>query len=232
MLAGSTTDIGSVPILAVHDGCSAVSASRATQSRICSSVATSGPGASSPPLNWSNAGWLRMFLAMRIASTHSLRSWCGRHIVESQRRVHGRVARGDLDRAPGVRIHRPDVHLVTMAAGRRGTVVADGDRQEVEHQVRIAHVLVAPDESARLEVVRRPWAVTQEQPPGADARAVAPLERGGDRHRELGRELDIDLEVILEVRADAGQVSRPCPRPAGSGRSRCRRRKAGATAAS
>jgi hypothetical protein len=52
--------MSSVPILAVHDGCSAVSASRATQSRISSSVSTVGPGEISPPLNGSNAGWLRI----------------------------------------------------------------------------------------------------------------------------------------------------------------------------
>ena len=59
---------------AVHDGCSAVSPSRATHSRICSSVATAGPGDSSPPLYGSNAGWFRIFLATPTASTHSRRS--------------------------------------------------------------------------------------------------------------------------------------------------------------
>ena len=50
IVAGSTTDISSTPILAVHDGCSAVSASARTQSRISSSVSTDGPGESSPSL--------------------------------------------------------------------------------------------------------------------------------------------------------------------------------------
>ncbi len=63
-----------MPIWQVHDGCSAVSASLATQSRISSSVSTSRPGDSSPSLNWSKAGWLRMSRATRIASTHSRRS--------------------------------------------------------------------------------------------------------------------------------------------------------------
>ena len=47
--------MSSVPILAVHEGCSAVSASRATQSRISSSVVTLGPGESSPPLKGAKA---------------------------------------------------------------------------------------------------------------------------------------------------------------------------------
>jgi hypothetical protein len=38
IICGSVTDIESIPILAVHEGCSAVSESCATQSRICSSA--------------------------------------------------------------------------------------------------------------------------------------------------------------------------------------------------
>ena len=44
IVVGSTTASASVPIFAVHDGWSAVSASRRTQSRISSSVSTPGPG--------------------------------------------------------------------------------------------------------------------------------------------------------------------------------------------
>ena len=43
MLAGSRTASGPVPILHVQDGCSAVSPSLATQSRICSAVSRSVP---------------------------------------------------------------------------------------------------------------------------------------------------------------------------------------------
>jgi len=50
IVAGSTTDISSTPMAAVHEGCSAVSASARTQSRISSSVETVGPGESSPSL--------------------------------------------------------------------------------------------------------------------------------------------------------------------------------------
>ena len=63
-----------MPIFAVQEGCSAVSASLRTQSRISSSVSTDGPGESSPPLNGANAGWLRMLRATRTTSTHSRRS--------------------------------------------------------------------------------------------------------------------------------------------------------------
>ena len=71
---GSTTAISSVPIFAEQLGWSAVSASWRTQSRICSSVSTSGPGLTSPPSKAAKAGWLRMWRAARTTSTHSLRS--------------------------------------------------------------------------------------------------------------------------------------------------------------
>ena len=48
--SGSTTAMPSRPSRAVPDGCSAVSASRATQSMISSSLRISGPGESSPAL--------------------------------------------------------------------------------------------------------------------------------------------------------------------------------------
>jgi hypothetical protein len=67
--------MSSTPIRAVHDGWRAVSASLRTQSRICSSLATSLPGEISPPLNGANAGASRIARVTRIASTHSRRSW-------------------------------------------------------------------------------------------------------------------------------------------------------------
>jgi hypothetical protein len=68
---GSVTASGPVPMAQVQDGWSAVSASRATQARISSSVETEGPGDSSPSLNGANASWVRMLRAIRIASPHS-----------------------------------------------------------------------------------------------------------------------------------------------------------------
>src|SRR3954462_15584035 len=76
---GCTTDMSAVPIFAVPDGCSAVSASLATHSRISSGVCTLGPGDSSPSLYGSHAGWLRLFRATRLASVHSGRTcWVDR----------------------------------------------------------------------------------------------------------------------------------------------------------
>src|SRR5699024_12644135 len=77
IVSGSTTAIGSEadPIFAVLDGWSAVSASFATHSKISSSVSTEGPGEISPALYGSNDGCDKICREMRIASTHSRRSF-------------------------------------------------------------------------------------------------------------------------------------------------------------
>src|SRR6266699_3137501 len=112
MLVGSTTDPSTAPILQVHEGCSAVSPSFATQSRICSPVSTLGPG---------DADRLNPFPAV-------LR---GRKVVEPELRVDSRVGGLDFHRASGVGVHGADVDLVAVAARRDGAVVADRNRQEV-----------------------------------------------------------------------------------------------------
>ncbi len=216
-LAGSVTDIGPVPIAQVQDGCSAVSPSRRTQSRICSGVCTAGPGDSSPALYGSMAGWVKIVRATRDRLDPFAPVLLGGQVVEPQRGLGRGIGRGDPDAAARVGVHRADVHLVAVPAGGRRAVVADRDRQEVEHQVRVGDVVVAAGESAALEVVGRARAAAQEQPAGADQRPVAPLERGRDRDRLLAAVLDVDLEVILQVLADAGQlVPSPARRPPAS----------------
>ena len=98
------------------------------------------------------------------------------------------------------------MHLVAVTAGGRRAVVADRDGQEVEHQVRIRDLVVAADEPARLEVVRRTGPGAEEQPLEPDPGPVAPLHRRRHRDGLLGPVLDVDLEVVLQVLADAGQV--------------------------
>ena len=76
----------------------------------------------------------------------------------------------------------------------------------MEHQVGVGDVVVAAREPAGLEVVRRARARAEEQPLGADQRPAPHLHVRGDRHRLRAGVLDVDLEVVLEVLADAGQV--------------------------
>jgi hypothetical protein len=67
--------MSSVPIRHVQDGVQRGLGVLRTQSRICSSVSTSRPGESSPPLNGSKAGASRNAAGDRIASIHSRRSF-------------------------------------------------------------------------------------------------------------------------------------------------------------
>ena len=93
-----------------------------------------------------------------------------------------------------------------MALGRRGAVVPDRDGEEVEHQVRVGDVLVAAREAAALEVVGGAEAAAVDQPLVGDAGPGPPAQAGRDRDRLLRGVLDVDLEVVLEVLADAGRV--------------------------
>src|SRR5204863_3858412 len=87
---------------------------------------------------------------------------------------------------------------------------ANRERQEMDHQVRVRRLVVTADEPARLEVVRRTGPGPEQEPAERDARSVAPLERRRDRDGKLRPALDVDLEVVLEVLADAGEiVARP-----------------------
>ena len=170
IVAGSSTSSSPVPMRHVQEGCRAVSASRATQSRISSSDVTAGPGESSPSLNGSKRR-LRQDLARAGDCLQPLAAvLLGGQVVEAQLRVLARIDRDDLHRAAGVGVHRADVHLVAMALRGRA-VVADRQRQEVEHQVRVGDLVVAADEAAGLEVVRGAGAAAEQQPLEPDLRA-------------------------------------------------------------
>jgi len=129
----------------------------------------------------------------------------GGEVVEAEGRLGPRVAGLDPDVAPGVRVHGADMDLVAVAVARRRAVVADGQRQEVEHEVGVGHVRVGADEAAALEVVGGSG-----PPPGQPLHAdpgPAPQAQGRlHRHRPAGGVLDVHLEMILEVLADPRQV--------------------------
>ena len=96
------------------------------------------------------------------------------------------------------------------AVSARGTaaVVVHGDRQEVILQVRVLDTGAAADEAARLEVAGGAQALAEEHPVDADLQLVPGLERRVERHRLLAGVLDVDLQVVLQVLADARAVGR------------------------
>ena len=103
------------------------------------------------------------------------------------------------------------MHLIAVTAGRCRAVVADGDREEVEHEIGIADTLVAPGEPATLEMVRRPGTAAEKEPLEAYPRPLAPLERRCDGDGPRARVLDVDLEMVLEVLAHPHEVLHDVP---------------------
>ena len=116
-----------------------------------------------------------------------------------------RVGGRDPHRPPGVGVHRADVDLVAVAS--TGRARRSGSRWAGrEHDVRVRHLVVAADEAAGLEVVRRAGAAAKEQPLEADQRPGATRRAGAIDTGWRAGVLDVDLEVVLEVLADARQV--------------------------
>ena len=98
------------------------------------------------------------------------------------------------------------MHLVAVTGSGLRAVVTDRHRQEVKHQVWIVDVRVAAAEAAAFEVVRRAEPLALQQPLHPDAELLRPRDSGIDRDRQAVRELDVHLEMILQVGADARQV--------------------------
>ena len=87
----------------------------------------------------------------------------------------------------------------------RGAVVAHGHREEVEHQVRIGDVVVAPGKPSAFEMVGRRQALLEQDPLQPDPRAVPPLQPGRHRHGLGAGVLHVHLQVVLKVLAHARQ---------------------------
>ena len=97
------------------------------------------------------------------------------------------------------------MHLVAVPAARGRAVVADRQRQEVEHEVRVGLLRVAAHEPAALEVVGGAGSPPQ-QPLQADPGAPPALQVRLHRHGSLAGVLHVHLEVVLQVLADSGQI--------------------------
>ena len=130
----------------------------------------------------------------------------GGEVVKQDGRVLLRV--GGLDPHVPSRVGEggAHMHLVAVAVVGRLAVVADGDGQEVELHVGLLHLIIGPDEAARLELVAGADAGAAEEPLGADP-GLAPPGRGRvEAHRLLAGVLDIHLQVILQAFAHSGHV--------------------------
>jgi len=169
--------------LQVHEGWRAVSPSRPTQSRISLSLETLGPGEISPASNSAKA-LLSKDVPGNVDRLDPLTAvLVGGQIVEAQRGwtlASSEVIFTDPLESEYI---GPMLHLVAVTAGRSRAVVTDGDRKKVEHQIRVADIVVC---SGRSRLPR-----SGSSPPGPcanniaklDPRPVAPLERRRERDR-------------------------------------------------
>lgn len=117
-----------------------------------------------------------------------------------------RIARAGVHTAAAGCAHAADVRLKAVLLHRIAAVVIDGDREEVVLDVGPVEFLARADEAAGFELIAGTGAGAGEQPFCADGRLVPPLQCRRQRHRFGARVLEVDLQMILQVLADAGQV--------------------------
>ena len=111
-----------------------------------------------------------------------------------------------MDAAPAGRAHGAHMGLEAVGVHRVAAVVVNRDRQEMVLDVRPLEALVGADETARLELVAGARAGAQEQPLRPDGRLVVPFQRRVQRDRLGAFVLQVHLQVILEIGADARQI--------------------------
>ena len=169
-----------------------------TQSRISSSVATSGPGETSPASNGANAGWRgcpggadRLDPLAAVVRR--------RQVVEAQRRLDHGVGRGDPHRAAHVGVHRPDVDLVAVA-----TLAAAPSRRSARRSAGSGTSGSGRRRRRCCARTRRPrsgWScrAPPDDPLQPDPRPPVPRQQRVERHRLARRVLDVHLEVVLQV---------------------------------
>ena len=112
--------------------------------------------------------------------------------------MHAWVQCRDLHRTARIRVHRADVHLVTVSTRRGRTVVADSDGHEMEHGVGVGHVLIIARETSVFEVVGRAGTLRKKSR-WAQSMAGCASRARDHRDRMDAGVLDVDLEVILKV---------------------------------
>ena len=130
----------------------------------------------------------------------------GGHVVEQDAWVLAWVFRLGLDATTGWRAHGTHVCLEAVLFHTVGAVVVNGDRQEVVLDVRPLEFRASADETTSLELVAGADTGAVEQPLGTDGRLVPPQQRWVQRYRLGAGVLQVQLQVVLQVLADARQV--------------------------
>ena len=85
-------------------------------------------------------------------------------------------------------------------------VIAHGNRQEVVLDIGVFDARMAADEGGTFELVRGTGATTRQKPAAAYPGLPEKVPVTVEGNRLFRGHLDVDLEMVLEVRADAGRV--------------------------
>src|SRR4051812_23596721 len=123
-------------------------------------------------------------------------------MVEDDRWVGGRVGRPQRDRASA---RRPgEIHPQLEAGNRDEFAVLQlaGERQELELHIREADVVAGAQERARLEEVCCAESLASQRPAGGELGSSEHAELRRERMLVVGRILQIDTWVVLEIAAD------------------------------
>ena len=129
-----------------------------------------------------------------------------RHVVEEDARRRLRVGGGQRHLTARFRPHRPDMCLVAVPLGGCLPVIAHRHRQEMELDVGVVHTGARAQERRAFELVRGAEPGPRRHPLGADGALVDQVPVLVERDRLGAGLLDVKLQVILQVLADAGAV--------------------------
>ncbi|CCK06833.1 protein of unknown function DUF140 [Cronobacter sakazakii 696] len=129
-----------------------------------------------------------------------------RHVVKQDRRMLARIARFNAHVGAARRAHRADVALESVRFDGVGAVVVNRHRQEVVLNVRPGELFTAADKPAAFKVVAGADTGAVKQPLRADFRLIPPFQRRVERNRLFTFVLQIHLQVILQIFADARQI--------------------------
>ena len=130
-----------------------------------------------------------------------------RHVVESNRWRFFRICGLQRHAASGLRAHRTDMRLIPVPARRGFAVVAYGDRQEMDLNVRVLDAGPRSNERSALEMIRCARTRSEQQPlnggPGTTRKVPVLVQR----YREFARLLHVDFQMILKVCSNAPPIA-------------------------
>ena len=98
------------------------------------------------------------------------------------------------------------MHLEGVDPALGAAVILDQGREEMELDVRVPHARGRADEAAGLEMRARRRAIVEQEPAQADRDHVVRAHGVEERDGLRALDLKIELERVLELAADAGQV--------------------------